>query len=286
MQTREYYENIITGERIQQLCDVYLGLHNDFDFNPVISKDKHKHTRLYEINNNINNPRFIFCYTDRLVELSEKILFFTNKFILITHNSDMNIKKCQHVDKILSCENLVYWYAQNVCYEHSKLHILPIGLANSMWKHGDLSFFNNLTTSSFMNKFKNIYFNFDISTNMEKRYDCYHNLKDKIEFLSFLDPYNNLQRLIEYKFGICPEGNGVDTHRLWECLYLKVVPIVINSDFVQILKKYNVPLVILNNWNELDETKLNYDEYNFDDDVFAKLSKFSCIQKQILEVSL
>ena len=30
--------NIITGEKIQQLCDVYFGLKEDFDFNPVIKK--------------------------------------------------------------------------------------------------------------------------------------------------------------------------------------------------------------------------------------------------------
>jgi hypothetical protein len=81
-------------------------------------------------------------------------------------------------------------------------------------------------------------------------------------------------RLSQYKFCICPEGNGVDTHRLWEALYLKTVPIIINSEFTNILQKHNVPLVILNSWDDLDETKLNYDNFNFNDAKFLKISNF------------
>ena len=35
--------NIITGEKIQQLCDIYLGIQGDFNFNPVISNQTSKH---------------------------------------------------------------------------------------------------------------------------------------------------------------------------------------------------------------------------------------------------
>ena len=101
-------------------------------------------------------------------------------------------------------------------------------------------------------------------------------MSNKLEWLNTIDPINNLLRLKDYKFCICPEGNGVDTHRLWEVLYLKVVPIVINSDFTKILNKYNVPLFVLNNWNDFDETKLNYQNYvdKFDDIKFKQLLNF------------
>lgn len=70
-------------------------------------------------------------------------------------------------------------------------------------------------------------------------------------------PYDNLLRLNDYEFCICPEGNGVDTHRLWECLYLKVVPIVVNSQFTKLLIKYNIPMVIIEKWDDFDDTLLN-----------------------------
>ena len=62
---------------------------------------------------------------------------------------------------------------------------------------------------------------------------------------------------------LCPEGNGMDTHRFWECVYLKVVPIVINSTFIQNIKEYNIPMVILNKWDDLFNLNLNYTNYDF-----------------------
>ena len=73
----------------------------------------------------------------------------------------------------------------------------------------------------------------------------------------------NLKRLKDYEFCICPEGNGVDTHRLWEAIYLKTIPIVVKSEFTNILIKNNIPVVVLENWSELDVEKLQYHDYNF-----------------------
>jgi hypothetical protein len=75
--------------------------------------------------------------------------------------------------------------------------------------------------------------------------------------LYLIIPYDNLLRLNDYEFCICPEGNGADTHRLWECLYLKVVPIVVNSQFTKLLIKYNIPMVIIEKWDDFDDTLLN-----------------------------
>jgi hypothetical protein len=52
------------------------------------------------------------------------------------------------------------------------------------------------------------------------------------------------------------------------------VPIVIKSEFTNILQKNNVPLVILDSWDDLDETKLNYDIYDFNNDHFVKISDY------------
>jgi hypothetical protein len=88
-------------------------------------------------------------------------------------------------------------------------------------------------------------------------------LKNKLDWLPLVSPNENLLRLAEYEFCICPEGNGVDTHRLWECLYLEVVPIVIESDFTTILKSLNIPIFVLNSWHDFDEKNLNYTNYDF-----------------------
>jgi len=123
-----------------------------------------------------------------------------------------------------------------------------------------------------LNKSKDIYFNFNIDTNKNKRSICFNSLKNKLEWLNTVSPQENIIRLSQYKFCICPEGNGVDTHRLWEALYLKIVPIVIQSEFTTILEKNKIPLVILNNWDDLNINDLKYEDYNFNDEFFLKIS--------------
>ena len=266
---------MVTGEKIQQLCDVYFGFKEDFDFNPVIRNQNKKQLNINNLNSEINNPYFIFCYTHRVKELSKKIHLFKNNFALVTHNSDGEIRYEPEILNILNCPKLDKWYSQNICIENPKLHFLPIGIANSQWAHGNINNFDNEAIKiNSSNKTKNIYFNFNIDTNKAKRGTCFESLKNKLVWLNNVSPSENVIRLSEYKFCICPEGNGVDSHRLWEALYLKTVPIVINSEFTNILQKHNVPLVILNSWDELDETKLNYANYNFNDDKFLKISNF------------
>lgn len=252
---------IVSGEKIQKLCDIYLGNHHNFNCNPLIAIETKKHIDINSITSTYNNPKLIFCYSHNIKFFSNIIHHFKNNFILITHNSDENIINSDYVMKILECPNLIRWFSQNICLIHYKLHFLPIGIANSQWAHGRITHLLENNILNYNKKNKNIYFNFTIETNIKIRKNCYELLKDYLEWLPTESPENNIKRLSEYKFCICPEGNGVDTHRLWECLYLKVVPIVINSPFTKILLANYVPLVVLNNWSELKQKNLNYDNY-------------------------
>ena len=278
--------NIITGEKLQQLCDVYLGLHEDFHYNPLIQKEIYKQKNINTIYEKYYNPRLIFCYIWRIRELSNIIHLFQNPFILVTHNGDKDVINIDYVNKILNNSLLLKWYSQNVCIQNNeKLQMLPIGFANSQWHHGNISLFEKSNIfNNIYNKTNNIFFNFSIRTNIRKRQPCFNQLKNKLEWLSNIEPVDNLTRLSAYKFCICPEGNGVDTHRLWEALYLKVVPIVINSEFTQTLIKNNIPLVVLDSWEQLDINSLNYDNYvdKFNDDVFKNLLDFQYIKNKIL----
>lgn len=250
---------IITGEIIQQKADIYLGYDDDFNFNPIIKNQTHKHINFNNIYSKYNNPSTIFCYSHRINELYDKMHLFSNPFILITHNSDENIIASEKIITILNNPIILNWYAQNVCFYHPKLHMMPIGIANSMWVHGDLTLYNNqYFMDSCKNKTQNVYFFFNIGTNKTKREPCYIALKYKLEWLQDIEPNQNIIRLSQYRFCICPEGNGVDTHRLWEALYLKCIPIVIKTPFTETLLRHNIPLVVLDTWEEFDESKLKY----------------------------
>jgi len=253
--------DIVTGERFQRLANVYLGLAEDFEYNPLIKTDINKHKNLDTIVLPYDNPKIIFCYSHRLQLLSKKINFFTNKFVLITHNSDGNISNTTEIQTILNCAKLIVWYGQNVLMKHVKLNFIPIGMANSMWVHGDISCFKTLKIV----KQSKVYMCFQINTNKNIRESCYNLLKHKLPLLPIISHNDNITRLSSYEFSICPEGNGVDTHRFWESLYTKTVPIVMNNMLIQtIMETTNIPMVILNSWDEFNVNNLNYNNYDFD----------------------
>jgi len=261
-----YSNAIITGERFQQLASIYLGKKEDFDYNPIIAKETHKHVIISDISNTYDNPYIIFFYTHRINKIATIIHHFKNPFILLSHNSDWNVVETEETMTILNCQNLQKWYTQNLCFFHPKIYMAPIGFANSMWEHGDLSVFDSDDfINSRLNKTKKIYFNFNICTNSNKRQPCYDAVSQKVQWLPTIQSNYNLTRMKEYEFCICPEGNGVDCHRLWESLYLKCVPIVMNSPFTETLKRYNIPLVILDKWEDLDVDSLQYSKYIFDE---------------------
>ena len=61
-------------------------------------------------------------------------------------------------------------------------------------------------------------------------------------------------------FCISPPGNGIDCHRIWECLYLKCIPIVKYHHAFEQFK--DLPILFIDDWNEVTthflKSKLSY----------------------------
>jgi len=62
--------------------------------------------------------------------------------------------------------------------------------------------------------------------------------------------------LKSFQFVLCLEGNGFDTHRIWEALYLKVFPVVIKSNWSVTLRRYNLPILFIESINDLSSSEL------------------------------
>ena len=123
-----------------------------------------------------------------------------------------------------------------------------------------------------------------------------NNMKFVCNFRS--NPVSYFKEIGKYKFVICPEGNGIDTHRLWETLYSKGIPIVERNDRME-KKLEGLPILWTTDYSELTEEYLNlkYTEilnnsYNFKKlyissyneidrkDLFDK-SKFWCNKREL-----
>ena len=77
--------------------------------------------------------------------------------------------------------------------------------------------------------------------------------------------------LQNYMFVICPEGNGIDTHRMWEALYLRTIPIIKKNKISNFIKRAKIPVLILNKWSDLSK----FDEKQLQKFYFSKKKLFN-----------
>lgn len=255
------YDKIITGDRILDLVDTVITSRDIFNFH-MYSKTVPGKILIVNDFKNINKEKLneylfekakngvikIFCYTHILFLFFENILPLIDnnlKIVMYTHNSDHELSSeyLQYIED----PKIKEMFCQNLNIIHPKVHLLPIGIANCQWKHGNLdTFYTNCIESYTHAKKKNLYVNINTQTYFYRK-EVLQNL-DKSLCISKNKSYHDyLKELSEHKFSLCVRGNGIDTHRFWESLYLGVIPVIIvnkitNCDnFIQCLENAGIP---------------------------------------------
>lgn len=73
-------------------------------------------------------------------------------------------------------------------------------------------------------------------------------------------PFQALGKLIRKSLLIpCPIGNGIDTHRFWEAIYLGALPVVRERD--ELFFEFRVPRFVISNWSDLSNlSRLDIEE--------------------------
>jgi hypothetical protein len=237
--------NIFSGEQFQELCSVYIGRSDDFAFNPRIATQVGKHLNVETIPDNYANPPFIFCYTHRIRDLEAQLGKFRFPFILISHNSDTTIDASYH--DFANKPQIFHWFTQNLNTTHPKISVIPIGVANGQWPHGQRDLFT--VDRARRSKIHDLYFQFGPS-NMEERQRCFTAISRFYAFQNQIPSDQYLDRLAEHRFCISPEGVGVDCHRIWEALLCNCIPIIKDGVFARHIAQ-NYPVVIVTDWNQV-----------------------------------
>lgn len=195
------------------------------------------------------------------------------KYKLITHNSDGDIgeEEARYIDK-----KIIRWFAQNNIFNHPKITPIPIGLENEKWVMTGYTMrriIKKLKKVINAKKYK-ILFGFNIKTNPKERTEAQESLRkcevaDEIKHR--INPPDYFKLLNQYNFVASPPGNGTDCPRTWEALLLGSIPICKNSVMISYFKSLGIPILSIENWNEvieLNESKLrelynqNKDELN------------------------
>lgn len=186
--------------------------------------------------------------------LSDHHPYIPNPYILITHYWDTSING--QFAFLLNDPKIIAWFAVNVDnYRHPKLFTIPLGVDV---KHGKWKAIENVRNKTAKDKKKYLlYMNFTLNT---CRYE-----RGKVNQLFFNKPYcfkpegkklePYLQDVAASKFVLSPRGAGLDTFRTWEALYMGSIPVVRTSSLDILFE--GLPVLIIDNWEEIDEQFLN-----------------------------
>ncbi|AGE50338.1 exostosin [Acanthocystis turfacea Chlorella virus Canal-1] len=155
------------------------------------------------------------------------------------------------------------WFANNIDFPHPKLVSVPLGLPNEV----DFPTYGNTRTlykvAQEPKVVKNLaYMNFKIQTCPRERQVVFDRFSsDDCVTVGSLDLSNEghekyLRDIRSHKFCICPRGNGIDCHRIWECLYLGTIPICIKNAALEQFS--NLPILFIDSWDDVSPELLNY----------------------------
>jgi hypothetical protein len=194
--------------------------------------------------------------------------------ILITSDGDRPVPSSCHpvtISKILSSNKILKWYTQN--YDktiiHDKISHFPIGFdlhSNHLTINNNINdtirfYLECRNSSPVNNRIKNrIYCDSHLSKTHSERGELYEILKSNkfIDFSKERIPFSeNTKQYNKYNFVLSPRGNGLDCHRTWELFIAGAIVITKTSSLDDMYINNELPVVILNDWNELNDENLD-----------------------------
>ena len=201
----------------------------------------------------LRDANSIFVPGDLLNKFLKESFGHVHAKVLITGNSDQNFTKPLPLPKSIS-----HWFCQNNAVLNSKMmKTLPIGLENSRLGRIKLlglnqKNFTDVAVDQVLVPPMSI-------TNTIRIFAIKEALKFPKVFkvqIKMIDEkeYSNLTKM--YRFVLCCEGNGYDSHRVWEILYRGSFPVLLNSKWAQSLQYLNLPILIIDSFKEVNQKML------------------------------
>ena len=211
--------------------------------------------------NNICYIKTDFFYTGVFNWRGESHPIFINNFCVIGH-SDYPI-----VDEISNKFDKIF--CVNRYTDNPNTFGIPLGITNDCNDSPIHPIYGNkqIMIDVFNEDIKKenlAYINFNISNYPIERELVFHKFSNKSwikngSIENTLDGRREFLRDIRSsKFVFCPRGNGIDTHRIWETLYMKSIPIVKYEKTHHLFE--DLPILFIKDWNEISEDFLN-DKY-------------------------
>lgn len=223
-----------------------------------------------------NEKNIFFCKTDHITEEFDKISKIDSNVVLITGNSDIPISE-ETVNK--APKNISAWFCQNNLSSNPKVFSLPLGIENTKeckrsghgvaWNFAEekLKILSTIFNKDIQGDNQNlIYANFNVDTNLDYRNTIKEHCLNlnHVTFKSGLPYEEFICDLLSHEAALCPVGNGIDTHRIYETLYANKVAIVFSDkqEFIYESLYKDLPVVLLQSLNDLDDEQFLYKKIN------------------------
>lgn len=207
-------------------------------------------------------PSVFYSKIDHAPVFLNNARYIKKPFVLVTHNGDLPVNQ-NLLNFAKTIPNLKKWFGQNIeCNPDPLVQSLPIGLENDgNWKAFSKRELLSKASSQAISvqPKKMLYLNFSFTTNMAERKTAYSMATSRLNPSTITDCCVNsvpqmeyqkwLEDVLNHHYVLCPRGNGIDTHRLWETLYLGRIPVVkrdSNNTYYE-----DLPILFVNDWAEL-----------------------------------
>lgn len=175
--------------------------------------------------------------------------------LIVSGHSDFPI-----TDQVVRRYPFARWFGVNKQTPLCKA--LPLGITNNTDESDLHRIYGNVDimvdVASQPRTIKNlVYMNFSVGTYPTERQRVWDMFQNK-PWVTCEDPANSMEgrktfltSARNHHYVLCPRGNGIDTHRLWETLYMGSIPIVIrdiaHSDWT------DLPILFVNSWDDVTE---------------------------------
>lgn len=274
---------IITGENVEKLVNYSFGdhavswdknLHGTFKFANAtniefIEKCKEFEGKLMTlyIDNLRLYPRYVetdkkhiqdrkfvekLMLTNNLLALCS--LLPSNGFIIFTGQEDTPIDS-----QIQVPFNVVKICAVNAVYNSEKVVPFPFGVQRKIGDDNRIEILEkNVEEDKLVAPRKWLYINCGVERNPEreplKKFETNDWVTTRFDKDSKFFPYDRYQDFLDeirdHRFMICPPGHGMDTHRVWECLYMRRVPVMKDHPYYRKLME-GFPVLFVKSWDEV-----------------------------------
>ena len=214
--SEEVQEHFVSAEQLMRACD------------QVWSADSQAEIKIER-----GQPRAascVYCKVDHLIGLFDQIRQVRNRVVLVSSESDRPITK-EFVERCPP--QIAHWFSTNIQTADERLSALPLGLANSYCGITLKAPLIAAHSPPFAERLRWLYVNFRTTSNPAVREPVMHHFRSlrNVDWVTVQEAGLGFEAFLEemtsHRFVLCPPGNGMDTHRVWEALYSRTIPVAL-----------------------------------------------------------